>query len=126
VGKVVVIDDEPFIIMMIGEKLRREGFEVVTSRESVHALELVRRERPDLVILDWMMPEVSGIEICRRLKADPELSGIPIYILTARSQLEDEKTGMECGATRFVTKPFSVSSLMEMVRQDIGGGRGDS
>lgn len=125
-GKVIVIDDEPFIVMMIGEKLRREGFEVVTSRESVGAVELVRRERPDLVILDWMMPEVSGIEICRALKTDPELSGIPVYILTARGHAEDEKTGMECGAERYITKPFSMSSLLEMVKQDLGAGRQDS
>ncbi len=70
----MVIDDEPFILMMIEDKLKKAGIEVVTLRESTAAVDRVKRERPDLVILDWMMPDVSGIEICRTLKADPDVS----------------------------------------------------
>jgi DNA-binding response OmpR family regulator len=118
-GKVVLIDDEPFILMMLEDKLKRSGFSVVTSRESVNALELVRKERPDLIVLDWMMPEVSGIEVCRQLKADPELSPIPIFMLTAKGQAEDEKMGMKHGANRYITKPFSPKALVELIEKEL-------
>jgi two-component system phosphate regulon response regulator PhoB len=118
-GKVLVIDDEPFILMMLEDKLKRSGFAVVTSRESVNALELVRKERPDLIVLDWMMPEISGIEICRQLKADPELSSIPVFMLTAKGQEEDEKKGMKTGANRYITKPFSPKALVEIIEKEL-------
>jgi two-component system phosphate regulon response regulator PhoB len=118
-GKVLVIDDEPFILMMLEDKLKRSGFAVVTSRESVNALELVRKERPDVIVLDWMMPEISGIEICRQLKADPELSSIPVFMLTAKGQEEDEKKGMKTGANRYITKPFSPKALVEIIEKEL-------
>lgn len=121
-SKVVVIDDEPFILLMLEDKLKRAGIDVVTSRVSVGALDIIRREMPDLVILDWMMPEISGIEICRLLKADPELSGIPVFMLTAKGQEEDEKLGMKCGANRYITKPFSPKMLLEVVQEEIEAG----
>lgn len=124
-SKVVVIDDEPFILMMVEDKLKRAGISVVTSRESVRAVDLIRREQPDLVILDWMMPEVSGLEICRVLKADPELSNIPIFMLTAKGQEEDEKIGFKSGVNKYITKPFSPKVLLEMVQSELGtGGKG--
>jgi DNA-binding response OmpR family regulator len=118
-GKILVIDDEPFILMMLEDKLKRSGFAVITSRESVNALELVRKERPDLIVLDWMMPEISGIEICRQLKADPELSSIPIFMLTAKGQEEDEKKGMKFGANRYITKPFSPKALVDIIEKEL-------
>jgi two-component system phosphate regulon response regulator PhoB len=118
-GKILVIDDEPFILMMLEDKLKRSGFAVITSRESVNALELVRKERPDLIVLDWMMPEISGIEICRQLKADPELSSIPVFMLTAKGQEEDEKKGMKTGANRYITKPFSPKALVEIIEKEL-------
>lgn len=118
--KVVVIDDEPFILMMIEDKLKRAGINVVTLRESVKAIDVVRREMPDLIILDWMMPEISGIEVCKRLKADPELSAIPIFMLTAKGQEEDEKAGFKCGIDRYIIKPFSPKALLEQVLEILG------
>jgi DNA-binding response OmpR family regulator len=118
-GKILVIDDEPFILMMLEDKLKRSGFAVITSRESVNALELVRKERPDLIVLDWMMPEISGIEICRQLKADPELSSIPVFMLTAKGQEEDEKKGMKYGANRYITKPFSPKALVDIIEKEL-------
>lgn len=118
--KVVVIDDEPFILMMVEDKLRRAGLQVVTLRETVNALSVVKKENPDLIILDWMMPEVSGIELCKMLKADPELSGIPIFMLTAKGQEEDEKKGLECGVSRYITKPFSPKALLDVVLDALG------
>lgn len=118
--KVVVIDDEPFILMMIEDKLKNAGIDVVTLRSSVNAVEVIRKEKPGLVILDWMMPELSGIEVCRTLKHDAQTAGIPIFMLTAKGQDADEQLGLRCGVARYITKPFSPKALLEMVREEIG------
>jgi DNA-binding response OmpR family regulator len=118
-SKVVVVDDEPFILMMIEDKLRRAGMQVITLRESRDAMSVIRREKPDLVILDWMMPEISGIELCRMLKADPDLDDIPVILLTAKGQDADKQLGLQCGAVMYVTKPFSPRSLLEIVNNAI-------
>ncbi|GBD98715.1 alkaline phosphatase synthesis transcriptional regulatory protein PhoP [bacterium BMS3Abin07] len=119
--KIIVVDDEPFILMMIEDKLQKAGFDVITTRESRGAVELIRQEKPDLIILDWMMPEVSGIDICRELKTDEELAAIPIFMLTAKGQEDDEQIGLKCGVDRYITKPFSPRLLLEMVREAFGG-----
>ncbi len=118
--KVMVIDDEPFILMMIEDKFKRAGLDVVTLRESKGAMEVIKREKPDLIILDWMMPEVSGIDLCKQIKTDPEVSSIPIFMLTAKGQEDDEKLGLSCGADRYITKPFSPRTLLEVVLERIG------
>jgi DNA-binding response OmpR family regulator len=120
-SKVIVIDDEPFILMMVEDKLKRAGLEVIALRESVNAIDVIRKERPDLIILDWMMPELSGIELCRMLKSDPELSSIPIFMLTAKGQEEDEKLGLKCGVSRYITKPFSPKALLQIVLSELKG-----
>ncbi len=122
-SKVIVIDDEPFILMMIEDKLRRASLDVVTVRESRNAVDVIRREMPDLVILDWMMPEISGIDICRALKQDELLRGIPVFMLTAKGQDADEQLGMSIGAERYITKPFSPKGLMEMVLETLSHGK---
>ena len=119
-AKVMVIDDEPFILMMIEDKLKRAGLQVVTLRDSTTALKKIREEKPDLIILDWMMPEISGIEICKKLKSDPELSEIPVFMLTAKGQEDDERLGLSTGVERYITKPFSPRSLLEIVLERIG------
>jgi len=118
-SKVVVIDDEPFILMMIEDKLKRAGIEVVPLRESVGAVDVIRAERPDLVLMDWMMPEISGLEVCRALKADPDLKDIPIFMLSAKGQEEDIKRGLESGVAKYLTKPFSPKALLEIVREEL-------
>lgn len=118
-SKVVVIDDEPFILMMIEDKLKRAGIEVVALRESVDAVEVIRKERPDLVLIDWMMPEISGLEVCRALKADAELERIPVFMLSAKGQEEDIKRGLESGVARYLTKPFSPKVLLETVMEEL-------
>jgi len=120
VSKVIVIDDEPFILMMIEDKLKKAKIDVTTLRESRNAIEVIRREMPELIILDWMMPELSGIDLCRIIKADPELKDIPIFMLTAKGQDSDEQIGIQCGVSRYITKPFSPRSLLEMVQEVIG------
>lgn len=119
-AKVMVIDDEPFILMMIEDKLKSAGLEVITRREPQGAVEEIRKERPDLLILDWMMPEISGIDICREIKADPDLSSIPVFMLTAKGQEDDEKLGIQCGVDRYITKPFSPRGLLEIVIEQLG------
>lgn len=118
--KVIVIDDEPFILMMIEDKLKKANILVVALRESRDAVEVIRKEKPDLIILDWMMPEVSGIEICKTLKEDTELQNIPVFMLTAKGQDEDEKLGLQYGVARYITKPFSPKVLLSMVEETLG------
>jgi len=118
--KVVVIDDEPFILMMIEDKLKNAGIDVVTLRSSANAAEVIRKEKPGLVILDWMMPELSGIEVCRTLKHDAQTADIPIFMLTAKGQDADEQLGLRCGVARYITKPFSPKALLVMVQVVIG------
>ena len=118
-SKVMIIDDEPFILMMIEDKLKRAGLRVVTHRQSVNAVERVRAEEPDLIILDWMMPEISGLEVLKALKADTELSRIPIIMLTAKSQEEEEKLGLSYGVEKYITKPFSPKKLLADVLETL-------
>lgn len=122
-SKVIVIDDEPFILMMIEDKLKKGALEVVTVRESSTAMHVIRREKPDLVILDWMMPEMNGIDICRMLKQDEALKHVPVFMLTAKGQDADEQLGMQIGVERYITKPFSPKVLLEMVRETLGNAK---
>lgn len=119
-SKVIVIDDEPFILMMIEDKLKKAGIKVITLRESIKAMPVIKNEKPDLIILDWMMPELSGIELCKMLKSDPDTAGIPIFMLTAKGQEADEQLGLKCGVTRYITKPFSPRALLAIVEETIG------
>jgi DNA-binding response OmpR family regulator len=120
-SKVLVVDDEPFILMMIEDKLKRAGYHVITSRSSRGIIDVVKKERPDLIILDWMMPGLSGIDVCTMLKSDSVLSGIPVFMLTAKGQEDDEKAGLRCGVDRYITKPFSPKLLLEMVDELLSG-----
>jgi len=121
-SKVVAIDDEPFILMMIERKLKMGGIEVIALRESKDALRTIREEKPDLIILDWMMPHVTGIDLCRTLKADAELRDIPVFLLTGKGQDADLELALQCGATMYITKPFSPKELLENVRRTIRSG----
>lgn len=120
-AKVIVVDDEPFILMMIEDKLKKAGIEVITLRESRNALQVIKKEKPDLIILDWMMPELSGIELCRMVKTDAEIKEIPVYLLTAKGQDADKQLGLQCGASLYITKPFSPKALLEIVNEAIRG-----
>jgi two-component system phosphate regulon response regulator PhoB len=118
--KVVVIDDEPFILMMIEDKLKNAGIHVTTIRDSKHAMDAIKEERPDLVITDWMMPDLSGIELCRMLKSDPDVKDIPVFMLTAMGQNPEEQLGTQSGVEKYLTKPFSPNLLLKMVLDVIG------
>jgi two-component system phosphate regulon response regulator PhoB len=114
--RVLICDDEADLAALVEFNLREAGFEVEVALTGESALRLARGNRPDLVLLDVMLPDVSGAEICRRLKGDPITSGVPVMMLTARSEEPDRVRGFEAGADDYVTKPFSVRELVLRVK----------
>ena len=113
--KVLVIDDERNILDIIRFNLEVEGFEVTTSRDGAEAIQLVRDIKPDLILCDIMMPELDGLEVCRRLKADGRTNQIPVVMLSARTQAQDKVASIEVGADDFITKPFDFSDLVARI-----------
>lgn len=116
---VLLVEDEPAQRAVLTYNLEAEGFEVQTADNGEDALALIAEGAPDLILLDWMMPHVSGIEVCRRLKARPETRAIPIIMLSARSEDVDKVRGLETGADDYVIKPYSVSELMARLRAQL-------
>ncbi|MDZ4311862.1 MAG: phosphate regulon transcriptional regulator PhoB [Cypionkella sp.] len=116
---VLLVEDEPAQRAVLSYNLEAEGFDVRTADNGEDALSLITEEAPDLILLDWMMPHVSGIEVCRRLKARPETRGIPIIMLSARSEEVDKVRGLETGADDYVIKPYSVVELMARLRAQL-------
>jgi DNA-binding response OmpR family regulator len=114
--RVLLIEDEPNIIEAIRFLLSREGWTVDTHADGTDAVELVTSSRPDLVILDMMLPGRSGMDILRDLRALPDLAGMPILMLTARGQLRDRDMAEKAGVNRFMTKPFSNAEVLTAVR----------
>ncbi len=108
---ILVVDDEPDLRELIRFNLTQAGHEVETASGGREALEAIRRQPPDLVVLDLMLPDLSGIEVCRAVRADPKLRSLPILMLTARSEEVDRVVGFELGADDYVTKPFSPREL---------------
>ncbi len=115
-AKVLVVEDEIPLAETLCYNLQAEGFACCHSETGEEAEILVLEERPDLVILDWMLPQVSGIEICRRLRSKPETRSIPILMLTARGEESDRIRGLSTGADDYVVKPFSLPELMARVK----------
>ncbi|WP_300043208.1 phosphate regulon transcriptional regulator PhoB [uncultured Paracoccus sp.] len=116
---VLVVEDEGAQREVLRYNLEAEGFGVVMAENGDEALLLVAEEQPDLIVLDWMLPNVSGIEVCRRLKADPGTRPIPIIMLSARSEEVDRVRGLETGADDYVVKPYSVVELMARLRTQL-------
>ncbi|HET7771416.1 MAG TPA: response regulator transcription factor [Chloroflexota bacterium] len=113
-AKVLVVDDEPALLSTIGYSLRKEGYEVLTASDGERALALARREYPDLLVLDLMLPKVDGLEVCRQVRQSPaaQLRSVPIIMLTAKGDEVDKVVGLEVGADDYVTKPFSMRELV--------------
>ncbi len=110
-ARILVVDDILANVRLLEAKLSAEYFEVVTAMNGVDALEAVQRAKPDIVLLDVMMPGIDGIEVCKRLKADPATQHIPVIMVTALDQLEDRVRGLEAGADDFLTKPVNDVAL---------------
>jgi DNA-binding response OmpR family regulator len=110
---VLVVEDEPTLSSTLSYNLRKNGFEVLSAADGVTGLQEARRAKPDIIVLDLMLPKMDGLEVCRRLRAD---SDVPILILTARSEELDKVVGLEMGADDYLTKPFGMRELMARVR----------
>lgn len=120
--KVLVADDEPNILISLEFLMKREGHAVSLARDGHEALEAIRRERPDLVLLDVMMPGRSGFEVCQAVRADETLAGVKILMLTAKGRDTDVAQGLAMGADGYMTKPFSTKDLAARVREMLGAG----
>ncbi|WP_338131811.1 response regulator transcription factor, partial [Melaminivora alkalimesophila] len=118
--KVLVADDEPNIVVSLEYLLRREGYEVLLAADGDEALATLRRERPALVLLDVMMPGRTGFEVCQEVRADPELEGVRILMLTAKGRDTDISKGLALGADGYMTKPFSTRELVQKVAEMVG------
>ena len=116
---ILLVEDEGAQREVLTYNLEAEGFRVVSAETGDEALLLVAEENPDLMVLDWMLPNVSGIEICRRVKADPDTRHIPIVMLSARSDEGDRVRGLETGADDYVVKPYSVVELLARLRTQL-------
>ncbi|MGL4238717.1 phosphate regulon transcriptional regulator PhoB [Tabrizicola sp.] len=117
--KVLLVEDEAAQRTVLAYNLEAEGFAVTQADNGEDAMILVDEEDPDIIILDWMMPKVSGIEVCRRLKMRPDTRGIPIIMLSARAEEVDRIRGLETGADDYVVKPYSVLELMARARAQL-------
>ncbi len=113
-AKILVVEDEPNMVAGLRDNFEFEGYDVITARDGVEGLQRALDESPDLVVLDVMMPRLSGLEVCRQLRA--KRASIPIIMLTARGQEVDKVVGLELGADDYVTKPFSIRELLARVK----------
>jgi two-component system alkaline phosphatase synthesis response regulator PhoP len=123
--KILVVDDEQDILDLLSVNLAREGFQVITTDNGESALELVSARKPDLVILDLMLPGIQGLEVCKQIRANPENINLPILMLSAKDGEVDRIVGLEVGADDYITKPFSMGELIARIRAALrkSGGR---
>lgn len=115
----LVVDDEPAQRALLSYNLEAAGFRVLTAQDGEEALLVIAEESPDVILLDWMLPRVSGIEVCRQIRARPEAQGSAVIMVSARSEEGDLIRGLETGADDYITKPYSVSELLARVRANL-------
>ncbi|MBP6011272.1 MAG: phosphate regulon transcriptional regulator PhoB [Alphaproteobacteria bacterium] len=113
---ILIVEDEAPLMTLLRYNVEKEGYRAVEARDGEDALMLAAEETPDLVLLDWMLPRVSGIEVCRRLRGRSETRNVPIIMLTARGEEADRVRGLDMGADDYITKPFSMTELLARVR----------
>jgi two-component system alkaline phosphatase synthesis response regulator PhoP len=114
--RILVVDDEIYIVHILEFSLTMEGYDVLTASDGEEALKLIDSERPDLVVLDIMMPKLDGYEVCRRLRDDEQFQGLPVILLSAKGRPVDREAGLDAGADDYITKPFSPRKLVEKIR----------
>lgn len=117
---VLIIEDEEDAADLFAEMMRVSGFRVLKTTNSAPALDMMAADRPDVVILDIMMPETSGLDILRQMRRDPDLAGIPVVVVSAKSMPADIRIGMEAGASTYLTKPVGFLELKQAVEQALG------
>jgi len=115
--RILIADDEPNIVISLEFLMKREGFEVLIANDGEEAVQRIRADRPDLVLLDVMMPRKSGFEVCQEIKSDPALADIRILMLTAKGRDTEVAKGLALGADAYMTKPFATKELVERVRE---------
>jgi DNA-binding response OmpR family regulator len=115
--KILIADDEPNILISLEYLMKREGYEVSVARDGAAALDILRRERPTLVLLDVMMPTKTGFEVCQEVRADDDLKDTLVLMLTAKGRDTDVAKGLALGANDYITKPFSTKELVQKVRE---------
>lgn len=115
-AKILVVDDETYIVELVKFNLEKEGFQVVVAYDGIKALEMVEEEKPDLVILDIMLPRMDGLEVCRKLRQDIRHAHLPIIMLTAKGEEVDTVLGLEMGADDYIKKPFSPREMVARVK----------
>jgi len=121
-GKILVVDDEIYIVHILDFSLGMEGYEVITALDGEQAVERAVAEKPDLIVLDIMMPKLDGYETCRILKKEATTRDIPVILLSAKGRNIDQKIGFEVGADDYITKPFSPRKLVERINTILGQG----
>ena len=114
-AKIFIVEDEPSIVQLVKYNLEKENFKVLVSNNGEEGLQEIKKTEPDLILLDWMLPDLSGIDICKALRKDTKFKNIPIIMLTARSQEEDKVLGLNVGADDYLPKPFSNLELVARV-----------
>ncbi|MGI8792671.1 MAG: response regulator transcription factor [Acidimicrobiales bacterium] len=120
--KVLLVDDDPVILKLLQVNFEMEGYTVVTANDGVEGLEQARAERPDVILLDIMMPRKDGLEVTRELKGDDDTKHMPIILLSAKAQATDVELGKAAGANDYITKPFDPLELLDRVREMLDGG----
>jgi DNA-binding response OmpR family regulator len=123
--RVLLVDDDPVIVRLLEVNFRLEGYAIETATRGEEALEKAQTKRPDLIVLDVMMPGIDGWEVCRRLREDPTLADVPVIFLSARAQEDDRERGRALGVVDYLTKPFDPTALLETVRVHLGGAPGE-
>lgn len=115
--KILVVDDERHIVRLVEVNLTRAGYDIVTAYDGIEALEKVKAEKPDMIVLDVMMPRMDGFEVLKRLQADPDTQDIPVIMLTAKAQDADIFRGWSSGVSSYLTKPFNPRELLTFVER---------
>ena len=115
-AKILIVDDEKDIANLLSYNLEKEGFSTVKAYDGEAALKMVKMQKPDLIILDLMLPKVNGLDVCRALRHNPETASLPIIMLTAKGDEVDKIIGLEIGADDYITKPFSIKELITRIR----------
>ena len=114
-AKVFLVEDDQSIITLVEYNLKKEGFKVSVSSDGEDALKEIKNQEPDLILLDWMLPNLSGIDICKSLRKDKKFQDLPIIMLTAKGQEEDKVSALNAGADDYITKPFGHSELVARI-----------
>jgi len=118
--RILIVDDDEMVRIAVSELLKPEGYEIDSVSSAKEALDKIEGEKYDLLVLDIIMPEMDGLELCRRVRANKDLVEVPIIFLTAKSREQDRINGMEAGANLFLSKPISPAKLLELVSETIG------